>query len=43
MEKRDEGGWTVNLMADCYWMLKRDSTCVKSCGRRAKWRIYYPS
>jgi hypothetical protein len=43
IEKRYEGGWTVNMMADYFWMLKRDSTCVKSCGRRAKWRKFNPS
>jgi hypothetical protein len=35
MEKRYEGGWTVNMKADYSWMLTRDSTCVESCGRRA--------
>jgi hypothetical protein len=30
MEKRYEGGWTVNMMADYCWMLKRNSTCVRA-------------
>jgi hypothetical protein len=35
MEKRCEGGWTVIMMADYCFMLKRNSTCVERCGRRA--------
>jgi hypothetical protein len=43
MEKRYKGGWTVNMMADYCWMFKRDSICVKNCGRRVKQRKFHPS
>jgi hypothetical protein len=43
MEKRYEGGCTVNMMADYCWMLKKDSTYVESCGRRAELRKFHPS
>jgi hypothetical protein len=43
IQMRYEGGWTVNMVADYCWMLERDSTCVETCGRRAKWRKFHPS
>jgi hypothetical protein len=42
MEKRYQGGWTVNMMADYCWMLNREGSCVDSCSRRAKGRTFLP-
>jgi hypothetical protein len=42
MEKRYEGGWTVNMIVDYCQMLKRNSTCVESCGRKTKRRKFHP-
>ena len=35
--------WTVNVMADCCWLLKRDGTSVTSCRRKAERRTFHPS
>ncbi|GFG36430.1 hypothetical protein Cfor_00675, partial [Coptotermes formosanus] len=43
MEKRYQGGWPVNVMADYCWMFKRESSSVESCSRKAKLKEFHTS
>jgi hypothetical protein len=42
LEKRYQGGWTVNMIAGYCWILNRESHCVESCGRKTERRKFHP-